>query len=159
MPEFRSENRIRWLKGLSRIGPVIVIVAITFGLGSLRISEDVLFWALAIVLGVAVTGYFLIRAMLERRALHIKIGSDWIRIRRGTKVLSAPLHYVTIEQSVLFDGRFKVSHPRKKLSFTISLDRFPAEQRLGLRALLAAHAQPSTGMLANFMGTDPPNAQ
>ena len=159
MPEFRSENSLRWLKGLSRIGPIIVIVAMTFGLGSLRIAEDVLFWALAIVLGVAVAGYFLIRAWLERRALHIKIGSDWIRIRRGTKLLSAPLHYLTIEQSVLFDSRFKVSHPRKKLSFTIPLDRFPAEQRLGLRALLAAHVEPSTGVLANFMDTDPPNAQ
>ena len=159
MPEFRSENSIRWLKGLSRIGPIVVIVAMTFGLGSLRIAEDVLFWALAIVLGVAVAGYFLIRAWLERRALHIKIGSDWIRIRRGTKLLTAPLHYVTIEQSVLFDSRFNVSHPRKKLSFTISLDRFPAEQRLGLRALLTAHAQPSTGVFANFMGIDPPNAQ
>jgi hypothetical protein len=159
MPEFSSENSIRWLKGLSRIGPIIVIVAMTFGLGSLQIAEDVLFWALVIVLGVAVAGYFLIRGWLARRALHIKIGGDWIRIRRGTKLLSAPLHYVTIEQSVLFDSRFKVSHPRKKLSFTISLDRFPAEQRLGLRALLAAHAQPSTGVLANFMGTDPPNAQ
>ena len=159
MLEFRSENRIRWLKGLSRIGPIIVIVAMTFGLGTLRVAEDVLFWALAIVLGVAVAGYFLIRGWLARHALHIKIGGDWIRIRRGTKLLSAPLHYVTIEQSVLFDSRFKVSHPRKKLSFTISLDRFPAEQRLGLSALLAAHAQPSTGVLANFMGTDPPNAQ
>ncbi len=159
MLEFRSENRIRWLKGLSRIGPVIVIVGMTYGLGSLRIAEDVLIWALAIVFGVAIVGYFLIRALLQRRAVHIKIGSDWIRIRRGSKLLSAPLHYVTIERSVLFDNRFKVSHPRKKLSFTISLDRFPAEQRLGLRALLAAHAQPSTGVLANFMGTDPPNAQ
>ena len=33
MPEFRSENRIRWLRGLSRFGPVIVIVAMTYGLG------------------------------------------------------------------------------------------------------------------------------
>ncbi len=159
MHEFRSENRIRWLKGLSRIGPVIVIVAMTYGLGSLRIAEEVLIWALAIVFGVAIVGYFLIRALLERRAVHIKIGSDWIRIRRGSKLLSAPLHYVTIERSMLFDNRFKVSHPRKKLSFSISLDQFPADQRLGLSALLAAHAQPSTGVLANFMGTDPPNAQ
>jgi hypothetical protein len=159
MLEFRSENRIRWLKGLSRIGPVIVIVGMTYGLGSLRIAEDVLIWALAIVFGVAIVGYFLIRALLERRAVHIKIGSDWIRIRRGTKLLSAPLHYVTIERSMLFDNRFKVSHPRKKLSFAISLDQFPADQRLALSTLLAAHAQPSTGVLANFIGTDPPNAQ
>ena len=40
MPEFRSENRIRWLRGLSRIGPVIVIVAMTYGLGSLRIAAE-----------------------------------------------------------------------------------------------------------------------
>ena len=105
MPEFRSENRIRWLKGLSRIGPVIVIVAMTYGLGSLRVAEEVLIWALAIVFGVAIVGYFLIRALMERRAVHIKISSDWIRIRRGTKLLSAPLHYVTIERSMLFDNR------------------------------------------------------
>jgi hypothetical protein len=159
MPEFRSENRIRWLKGLSRIGPIIVIVAMTFGLGTLRVAEDVLFWALAIVLGVAVAGYFLIRALLERRTLHIKIGSDWIRIRRGAKVLSAPLHYVTIEQSVLFERRFKVSHPRKKLSFSISLDQFPADQRQALKGVLISRAKPSTNALANFIDIGPPTAQ
>ena len=159
MPEFRSENRIRWLRGLSRIGPVIVIVAMTYGLGSLRIAEDVLIWVLAIVFGVAIVGYFLIRALVQRRALHIKIGSDWIRIRRGSRLLSAPLHYVTIERSIMFDNRFKISHPRKKLSFTISLDQFPVEQRPGLIALLSAHAKPSTGVLANFIGIDPPAAR
>lgn len=159
MPEFRSENRIRWLRGLSRIGPVIVIVAMTYGLGSLRIAEDVLIWVLAIVFGVAIVGYFLIRALVQRRALHIKIGSDWIRIRRGSRLLSAPLHYVTIERSIMFDNRFKISHPRKKLSFTISLDQFPVEQRPGLIALLNAHAKPSTGVLANFIGIDPPAAR
>ena len=159
MPEFRSENRIRWLRGLSRIGPVIVIVAMTYGLGSLRIAEDVLIWVLAIVFGVAIVGYFLIRALVRRRALHIKIGSDWIRIRRGSRLLSAPLHYVTIERSIMFDNRFKISHPRKKLSFTISLDQFPVEQRPGLIALLSAHAKPSTGVLANFIGIDPPAAR
>ena len=156
MPEFRSENKIPWLGGLSRIGPVILIAVLSFGLGSLKVSGDVLTWVVAIVLGLAIVGYFLLRALMERRALHIKIGSDWIRIRRGSRLLSAPLHYVTIEQSVLFDNRFKVSHPRKNLSFTISLDQFPIDQRPGLSALLSAHAKPSTGVLANFIGIDPP---
>ena len=125
----------------------------------MRIAEVVLIWVLAIVFGVAIVGYFLIRALVQRRALHIKIGSDWIRIRRGSRLLSAPLQYVTIARSIMFDNRFKISHPRKKLSFTISLDQFPVEQRPGLIALLSAHAKPCTGVLANFIGIDPPAAR
>lgn len=159
MHEFRSENKIPWLRGLSRIGPIVLIAVFSFGLGSLQISSDVLTWVVAIVLGIAIVGYFLVRSLMERRALRIKISSDWIRIRRGNRVLSAPLHYVTIERSILFDNRFKVSHPRKKLSFTISLDQFPTEQRPGLSALLSAHAKPGTGVLANFIGIDPPAAR
>jgi hypothetical protein len=159
MPEFRSENKIPWLRGLSRIGPVVLIAVFSFGLGSLQISNDVLTWVVAIVLGIAIVGYFLLRSLMERRALRIKISSDWIRIRRGNRVLSAPLHYVNIERSILFDNRFKVSHPRKKLSFTISLDQFPVDQRPALGALLSAYAEPSTGVLANFIGIEPPGAQ
>ena len=159
MPEFRSENKVTWLRGLFRIGPVVLIAALSFGLGTLQVSRDVLTWVVAIFLGLAVVGYFLLRAVMERRALHIKIGSDWIRIRRGNRLLSAPLHYVIIERSILFDNRFKISHPRKKLTFTISLDQFPVDQRLGLGALLNAHAKPSTGVLADFIGIEPPTAQ
>jgi hypothetical protein len=158
MPEFHSQNKIPGLRGLTRIGPVILIAAMTYGLGRLRISEDLLAWAVAIFLGLGILGYFMVRALTARRALHVKIGSDWIRIRQGTKLLSAPLHYVSIERSALFDNRFKISHPRKKLSFTISLDQFPEDQRPDLSTLLGAHAKPSTGVLANFIGIDPPAA-
>ncbi|TDJ38071.1 MAG: hypothetical protein E2O54_13915 [Gammaproteobacteria bacterium] len=157
MPEFHSENKIPGLRSLSRVGPIIVIAALTYGLGTLRISDDVLIWAVSIFLGLAIVAYFLVRALMERRALHIKIGTDWIRIRRGTRVLSAPLHYVSIEKSMLFDNRFKVSHPRKKLSFTISVDRFPKDQRAGLSALLDARAKPGGGALASFINIDPPS--
>ena len=96
MPEFRSENRIRWLKGLSRIGPIVVIVAITFGLGSLRIAEDVLFWALVIVLGVAVTGFTCHRPFADRHQLDWRAWGDLMQ-GLGRSFLNTGPHRVVVE--------------------------------------------------------------
>jgi len=96
-----------------------------------------LFIALALI--AIVIGFYVIRWVTHRRQMHIKITSDWIRIQYRKKTLSAPLHYVVIEPSNLFDGRYKVRHPRKKLAFTVSLAQFPEEQREALGELLDAH--------------------
>lgn len=155
MNEFHSKPRIPWLRALTRIGPMILVLALLGVAGTLRLAEGVLPALVFIVLGVALIGYFAGRALIERRALHVKISSDWIRIRRGSRVLSAPLHYVVIERSALFDNNYSVAHPRKKLRFRFSLDQFPEPQRAPLALLLSAHSRPSSGVLAALTGTGP----
>jgi hypothetical protein len=159
MTEFRTENKIPWARELVRLGPVLLVIAFTFGLGNLRIQRDALPLLIAGLLAAVIVGYFAIRAVVERRMLHIKITSDWIRIRRGNRLLSAPLHYVQIERSVLFERRYRVAHPRKKLAFTVSLDQFPEAQRDALAALLNAYATTTEGALATLMSIDPTSEQ
>lgn len=154
--EFRTENRVSWLGAPTRTVPVVLTIAFALGLGTFRFDPAVLPIIAGAVLVAAILGYLAIRSLIERRRVHIKIGSDWIRIRRGGRLLSAPLHTVVIERSVMSRRRFRISHPRGQPAFTISLNQFPETQREDLADLLNAHSRPVEGALADITGIDSP---